>query len=174
MKLLNKDGLLGKLTLSILFTAVAVGFIASELFYRVVYNDSFQRAEIEIGMLHEKVAATSSIAAYLNDTELANEVVNGLAVNGVVLGAQLKTSEMNIQSEKYSPDGNTYSFEISSPFTESSVGNLSIVSNDAFIAIRAENNASYNTKALLIQALIITVVSILNVFFLKELLVLDI
>ena len=83
MKLLNKDGLLGKLTLSILFTAVAVGFIASELFYRVVYNASFEQAQVEISMLHETVAATSSIAAYLNDTELANEVVNGLAVNGV-------------------------------------------------------------------------------------------
>ncbi len=166
MKLLNKDGLLGKLTLSILFTAVAVGFIASELFYRVVYNASFERAQVEISMLHETVAATSSIAAYLNDTELANEVVNGLAVNGVILGAKLTTQEMAVTNTNFIEKGDMYKFAIKSPFSDTEVGELLIVSDTNFITNRAQDNASYNTQALLIQALIITVVSILNVFFL--------
>lgn len=166
MKLINKDGLLGRLTLSIFFTALAVGFITSELFYRVIYLESLKQAEIEISMLHETVAATTSIAAYLDDTELASEVVNGLVLNGVVHAAKIETEAMVVESEGFNVQDKVYDFDISSPFSENTVGKLLIIRNGSFIANRAAKNATYNTQALIVQAVFISAVTILIVFLL--------
>lgn len=166
MQLIDKDTLLSRLTLSILFTALAVGLIASELFYRVIYQESLKQAQAEISTLFETVAATSSIAAFLNDSELANEVVDGLEINGVIRGAKLETSEMAVVSESFDDSEDVYEFAILSPFSEQSVGTLLIIRDADFIAKRAENNAAYNTQALIIQAIAITVVTILIVFLL--------
>ncbi|WP_158966145.1 sensor domain-containing diguanylate cyclase [Paraglaciecola sp. L3A3] len=166
MKLINKDGLSSRLSISILFTALAVGFITSELFYRVMYTESLTQAETEISKLYETVAATSSIAAFLNDQELAKEVVNGLKVNGVVLAATLNTKEISVVSGEYDKDDKLYQFKVKSPFTDELVGTLSIARNHNYIANRAQKNASLNTQALLIQGVIIVLVLILNVYIL--------
>ncbi|MFC3121823.1 sensor domain-containing diguanylate cyclase [Agaribacter flavus] len=166
MKLNSKDSLLGRLLVSILLTAMAVGFIASELYYMVVYNNSLKHAEIEISKLHETVASTSSIAAFLDDQELAKEVVNGLIVNDVVMSAALSTAEIEVTNGRQSGNGQQYHFDITSPFSEQVVGQLTIVQDLQFITQRARKNADYNASLLFTQALIITFVCVLNVFIL--------
>ena len=97
---MNKAGLLVRLAVVIVFSALAVGFIFGQIFYRITYLQEVEVSDKEISQLFQTVSATAEIAAYLGDSELAKEVINGLATNGIVDGATLETDTLNVQTKE--------------------------------------------------------------------------
>ena len=81
---MNKSGLVIRLAVVIVFTAVIVGLITTQVFYRFTFLNEQNLGEQSINQLFNTVSPTASIASYLNDKGLAEEVVNGLISNDIV------------------------------------------------------------------------------------------
>ena len=157
---MNKSGLLVRLALVIAFSSLAVGLISAELFYRLTYLNEVEIANKEITQLNQTVSATASIAAYLEDHELAKEVVNGLGTNDIVLGASIRINQQLITPE-IEADGASLDFKLNSPFEpDKLVGTLSIVPNLSYIEQRARKIGQNNSMALIAQAFVVTLIAI--------------
>ncbi len=123
---MNKSSLLVRLAVVMVFSSLAVGFISSQLFYRLTYLHEVDNSKKQISELHETVSATAKIAAYLLDQELAQEVVDGLATNGVVHGATL-TFDDQVISTSISIQEKPITFALYSPFEKDRIiGHLSM------------------------------------------------
>lgn len=157
---MNKSGLLVRLAVVIAFSSLAVGFISAQLFYRLTYLNEVEIANKEITQLYQTVSATASIAAYLADHELANEVVNGLDTNDIVLAASVRSNEELI-TPVIQASGSPLDFKLHSPFEpDKVVGILSILPNLTYIEQRAQKIGQDNSMALIAQAFVVTMIAI--------------
>ncbi len=157
---MNKSSLLVRLAVVMVFSSLAVGFISSQLFYRLTYLHEVDNSKKQISELHETVSATAKIAAYLLDQELAQEVVDGLATNGVVHGATL-TFDDQVISTSISIQEKPITFALYSPFEKDRIiGHLSMIPDPHHIKIRAKGIGRDNAKALVAQAAIATFIAI--------------
>jgi diguanylate cyclase (GGDEF)-like protein/PAS domain S-box-containing protein len=157
---MNKSSLLVRLAVVMIFSSLAVGFISSQLFYRLTYLNEVDNSNEQISELYKTVSATATIAAYLLDRELAKEVVEGLATNGVVHGATLEFGG-EVISTKITIKETPITFPLHSPFEEGRiVGHLSMISDPHHIELRAKEIGSGNAKALIAQASIATFIAI--------------
>ncbi len=164
--MMNKSSLLIRLAVVMIFSSLAVGFISSQIFYRFTYLNEVDNSKEQISDLHKTVSATASIAAYLLDHELSQEVVDGLASNGVLQGAMLEFEGSIISTEIYVQD-NPIKFPLYSPFQKDRVvGYLSMVQDTNYIKLRAEKIGRNNAKALLVQASIATFIAIFIAYML--------
>lgn len=165
---MNKSGLLIRLALVIIFAALAVGFISAQVFYRITYLNTVENTEKEISQLYETVAATASVAAYLEDNEMAKDVLEGLISNNIVLAAEFRTTNLKLVSgETFEPHNANSRFDIPSPFIqEDIVGKIVLHHNEAFIQQHAEQLGSYNAAALIGQAIFVTIITIFIAFIL--------
>ena len=163
----NKSGLLIKLALVIGFTSIAIGFLSSQLFYRITYLEGLETAKHNISQLNLTVASTAEIAAYLSDSELGQEVVNGLTKNEIVQGAAIKVGNILISSTFNEPPVNPVAFPIYSPFEKNKqVGSLIIYQNLNHIEEQAKRLGIDNVKAMILQTFVINLVVILISFYL--------
>ncbi|MDP2560675.1 sensor domain-containing diguanylate cyclase [Psychrobium sp. 1_MG-2023] len=163
---MNKSGLVLRLAIVIIFTAAAVGLISTQLFYSINYKNNLADGYQSIEQLHKTVSATASIATYLEDSELANEVINGLTSNDIINGAAINTSKLNISSKGYTDNENVVSFRLFSPFEQDrEVGRLSIMPNLTHIRDQADAISFDNAVALTIEVTIISIITILVAFF---------
>ena len=118
---MNKSGLLLRLAISISFAAVFVGFISSQVFFKLAYQKNLDKTQASIEQLYEVVAPTANIAAYLGDQELAKEVINGLSNNQAILAASFESELFSIQSETFkSETAKQTEFMVYSPFVPQS------------------------------------------------------
>ena len=164
MPSMNKSGLLIRLAVVMVFSSLTVGFISSQLLYRFTYLNEVDNAEKQISELYKTVSATASIAAYLLDRELAKEVVEGLATNGVVHGAIIEFNKERVSTALTSKDS-IIQFALHSPFEQGRiVGHLSMVPEQEYIRLRAKEIGSDNAKALLAQAATATVIAIIIMY----------
>ena len=164
---MNKSGLLLRLAISIGFAAVFVGFISSQVFYKLTYQSNLDKTQTSIEQLYEVVSPTSKIAAYLSDEELAKEVVNGLSASHVIYAAAFQTPDFTVYSERYNERGENQSqFIVTSPFVEGEVlGTVLVQQNLEFIKTDSEEAASFVSNSLLIQALVVTLIAIFISFY---------
>ncbi len=163
---MNKSGLLIRLAVVMVFSSLAVGFISSQLFYRFTYLNEVDNSKKQIAELYKTVSATASIAAYLLDRELANEVVEGLATNGVVHGALIQFDK-EVVSTKLTSKDSIIQFDLHSPFEKGRiVGHLSMVPDLEQIQIKAKKLGRDNAKALFAQAIAATLIAIIIVYLL--------
>ena len=163
---MNRSGLLVRLAVVIIFSALAVGFISAQIFYRLTYQNELEIANEEIEQLHATVSATASIAAYLTDEELAKEVINGLETNGIVHGAKIKTEKMAIES-KLEYEDSSLEFDLISPFEKNKkVGSLVIIPDFQYIQARANEIGEANAKALIAQASTVTLIALMVAYIL--------
>ena len=163
----NKSGLLIKLALVIGFTSIAIGFLSSQLFYQITYLKGLETAKHNISQLNLTVASTAEIAAYLSDSELGQEVVNGLTKNEIVQGAAIKVENILISSTFNEPPANPVAFPIYSPFEKNKqVGSLIIYQNLSHIEEQAKRLGIDNVKAMILQTFVINLVVILISFYL--------
>lgn len=159
---MNKSGLVLRLAIAIIFTAVVVGLVTTQVFYRYTFQNEQAAGEQSISQLYNTVLSTASIASYLNDESLAEEVINGLISNDIIETAEIKTDTMVIQSDDYQKLDSTRAFILFSPFQkERKVGTLHININEEFLAAKANEISTTNAIVLAIQALIITTISLL-------------
>lgn len=163
---MNKSGLVIRLAIVIIFTAVIVGLITTQLFYRYTYLNEQTLAEQSINQLYNTVSPTASIASYLGDKELAKEVVNGLISNDIVTSAAIKTEVITITSDNYRQATDTKEFALFSPFQKDRrVGVLLVNADKLFITAKADKISATNTFLVAIEAFIITIISILVTYY---------
>ncbi|QJR82023.1 diguanylate cyclase [Alteromonas pelagimontana] len=163
---MNKSGLLIRLAVVIGFAAVAIGFLSTQLFYRLTYNQEVKIAHQNIESLYRTIETTAATAAYLADADLAKEVVTGLTTNDVVLNATMSFEDITVSgNESLSVEPRV--FAVQSLFEqEKTIGSLAIEPNLEFIESRARQLALDNAKAMIIQAFVVTLVAICVAFLL--------
>ena len=164
---MNKSGLLLRLAISISFAAVFVGFISSQVFFKLAYQNNLDKTQASIEQLYEVIAPTANIAAYLGDQELAKEVINGLSNNQAILAVSFESELFSIQSHAFkSEPAEQTEFMVYSPFVPSeSLGKIKVQHNLAYIEEDSQNAASFLSNSLLIQAFVVTVIAIFIAFY---------
>lgn len=165
---MNRNGLLFRLALIIIFAALAIGFISAQIFYRTTYLTSVEEANKEISQLFDTVSATASVAAYLDDSEMVKDVLKGLVNNNIVLAAEFKSFNLTqMHGEEVKADNKNSQFDIISPFIkEDVVGKLTIYHNVKFIETYAQQIGKNNATALVTQALLVTFITIFIAYLL--------
>jgi diguanylate cyclase (GGDEF)-like protein/PAS domain S-box-containing protein len=163
---MNKSGLVLRLAIVIVFTAVIVGLITTQLFYRFTFLNEQMLGEQSINQLYNTVSPTASIASYLGDKELAEEVVNGLISNDIITSAAIKTDELMVKSDNYRQSTGTLEFVLFSPFQkERQVGTLFVKANKEYLVEKANKISATNTFVVAVEAFIITIISILVTYY---------
>ena len=163
---MNKSGLVIRLAIVITFTAVIVGLITTQIFHRFTFLQEQTLGEQNIKQLFNTVSPTASIASYLNDEELAKEVVNGLISHDLVTDAAIKSDAILIKSDNYQESSTVLEFTLFSPFQqERSVGTLFIKVNENYLKEKANKISNTNTFVVALEASIITIISILVTYF---------
>lgn len=163
---MNKSGLLIRLAVVVSFSALAIGFISAQLFDRFTYLNEQRVSNQAIEQLVQTVASTASIAAYLNDEELAKEVVRGLASNDLIKDARIQTEALNVSTfVNEMPLRRTFS--LYSPFEKDrQVGQLVISPDLEHIEELARNLGQVNGYVLIAQSILVTIVVVLISFVL--------
>lgn len=163
---MNKSGLVIRLAVVIVFTAVIVGLITTQVFYRFTFLNEQNLGKQSIIQLFNTVSPTASIASYLNDKGLAEEVVNGLISNDIVTSAAIQTDTLLVESENYQKSISTLEFDLFSPFQkEKKVGVLFVKINDSYLVAKADKISATNAFVVAVEALIITIISILVTYY---------
>ena len=163
---MNKSGLLVRLAVVIGFSSIAIGLLSTQLFYRLTVNKEVTFANQSIESLYKTIEATAATAAYLSEVDLAQEVLDGLTTNDIVLNARMSFDETTLSANEQ-PLKSPIIFPIKSLFEPNKViGELQIEPNVPFIEMRASQLAKENANAMVLQALVVTIVSILVAFFL--------
>jgi diguanylate cyclase (GGDEF)-like protein/PAS domain S-box-containing protein len=163
---MNKSGLLVRLAIVIGFASIAIGFLSTKLFYKMTFNQEVAIAQQSIGSLYKTISATAATAAYLVEKDLAQEVVDGLATNEVVLNAKMTFENVEVVNN-VNTFINPVVFPIQSLFdADKSIGTLVIAPNIQYIEKKAKQLALDNSKAMIFQSFVVTVVAICVAFFL--------
>lgn len=163
---MNKSGLVIRLAIVIVFTAVIVGLVTTQIFFRFTFLNEQALGKQSINQLFQTVSPTASVASYLGDEELCNEVVNGLISNDIVVSAAIKTDKLTVKSENFSQSETTLEFILYAPFQkEREVGILYVEANEEHLRIKAESISATNTFVVAIEAFIITIISILVTYY---------
>lgn len=163
---MNKSGLLVRLAVVIGFASVAIGFLSTQLFYRLTVNQEVRIAHQSIENLIKTVEATAFTAAYMGTEDLAQEVVDGLATNEVVKNVSMQYDDTIVHAND-APIESPITIPIASMFQpDRAVGEIRIAPNFDYIKARAEQLAGENAKAMIMQAVVVTIVAILVAFYL--------
>jgi len=163
---MNKSGLVIRLAIVIIFTAIIVGLITTQLFYRFTFIYEQALGEQSINQLYNTVSPTASIASYLGNDELAEEVVNGLISNDIVTSAAIKTDVLMVKSSNFLESNDILQFVLFSPFQkERKVGVLLVKPNKEYLAEKASKISATNTFVVAVEAFIITIISILVTYY---------
>lgn len=132
--------------LIILLAAALLTFVLSVFFYQRIVSEQIQLSRIQIRQLVQTVESSAAVAAYLENHELANEVVKGLANNDIVAGVVLTASEsMNISSgaTDSGQKDDVLRFSLKSPFMrEETIGEIRVLPNEDTIEQRATEVAN--------------------------------
>lgn len=168
---MNKSGLLLRLAIVIGFASIAIGFLTTQLFYRVTFNQEVAITQQSIGSLYKTIAATAATAAFLGEKDLAQEVVDGLATNEVVLNAKMNFENIDLENVAVVNNENAFDdpviFPIQSLFeADKVIGTLVIARNINYIEAKATQLALDNSKAMVMQAFVVTIVAICVAFLL--------
>ncbi|MDD1780742.1 diguanylate cyclase [Enterovibrio sp. ZSDZ35] len=138
--------------------AVIFSIIASLIWFYISYHQEVDRSRSQIKQIITTVEQTASIALYLGNKELAEEVLSGLEANDIISAARL-TSQNGLTASFENRDVINQSetavvFPILSPFDKSEyVGDLLVYPNQQYI----ENNAVSLAK---MQAIVLVTYSI--------------
>ena len=146
----------------VIFAMLAVGLIISQVFLRITYLNEFETGQHKIEQLYKTVSSTASIATYLEDSELVQDVISGLISNDIVNGVSISTEQLKATSDNFIENQSTQTFALYSPFEKDrQVGRLVITPNLEQIKKRADKISWDNQVAITIQATIITFIIVI-------------
>lgn len=159
-----------KVSLSVAAGALLVVLLSSQFFYQRDYEKSFAESERSVLQLLETVQTTASIAAYVGNGELAQQVVSGLTKNDIVVGATITAGKEVIgQNGKMARETQQklISISLAAPFDEKEiVGELSVVPNAPLIALRARDSAMSTAVGLAVQSTLVALLVLILVYWL--------
>ena len=152
-----------RVALSIAIVAVLVSILSSILSYYSGLKEKKNTNYLLVQQLAQTMEKTAAIAAYLNDQELSQEIINGLLRNDLVQGASIE-GEVNKQGEMelFFASGSINKQEdgilikLIHPFMEgTTVGILSIYPDDNFIQQQAKSSLEKEFILMLSHSIII-------------------
>lgn len=151
-----------RLILSVTFVATIIAFISSYIFFERTYQAELERNRTSLQQLVQAVSNTAAIATYLEDTVLANEVVEGIAANDLVkavsLSAEAKLIANSGNINKLEGEGLMY-FSLTSPFIKTeSIGELVVEVNNDAIEAYAKSTAFEHVVLITIHSLVLILV----------------
>ena len=152
-----------RVALSIAIVAIVVTLVSSTLSYYSSLKEKKNTNYLLVQQLAQTMRKTAAIAAYLNDRELSQEIINGLLSNDLVQGASLE-GEVNAKGETdlFIASGSTNKkneavlIKLIHPFIEGSfIGVLAIYPDDKFIEQQAQSSLIKEFILMLIQSIVI-------------------
>ncbi|WP_299772573.1 sensor domain-containing diguanylate cyclase [uncultured Pseudoteredinibacter sp.] len=156
---MNSSSITSRLVFITTVTAFSVGLVAIYVFLKISHAEAQARALESVSELNNTVAPTASIAAYLKDSELGNEVINGLVSNAIIRDASLSSDSFRVSSDDFDVERSPVSFPVFSPFEgEKKIGEVDIIINYDYILSRANSIATRNVLIIFIISVTIIVV----------------
>lgn len=148
----------------ILFGATLLTVLLSTYFYQRTYQEQLNSANRQLEQLFGTVESSAAIAAYLENADMALEVVRGLVSNDIVSGARMHNSSgMNVLSGQFFAEDaqGLKHFPLQSPFmADENIGAISIQSNDTLIKERAREAAWVHVLIMSIHSFMLVVLAI--------------
>ena len=87
-----KRNLHHRIAIAIGIVAVVIGLVAAIFSYFLAYKEEYKYANRVINELVVAIGQTASISAYLDNRELASEVVQGITASELVVAARLSSN----------------------------------------------------------------------------------
>jgi diguanylate cyclase (GGDEF)-like protein/PAS domain S-box-containing protein len=146
-----------RVALAIVLVAIVISLFFSTLSYYFGLEARQQNSYLFAEQLSKTVEKTAVIAAYVNDTELAQEIVNGLAINHSIKSVRLvNEAGLEATSGELINSSERISTALNHPFLENEqVGLLEIYLDDTFIKQQTENAIKKEIFILLSLSLIL-------------------
>lgn len=167
--MINIHGLGFRFSLLLICVSVLVVITTAEFFYRITYEDEINDANEDIKELYQTVAATASIAAFLEDEDLAKEAINGLVKSDKILAASIKSDALYYQlnvSDAINNNTAPRSFLVRHPFIpEESLAEVNLYPNFAHITLQAKKISSDNSYSLYVAALVVCIVALIITYY---------
>lgn len=160
-----------RVSLSVAAAALLLVVGSSYFFYQHSYQNSLSESRRSVQQLLATVRSPAAIAAYVGNRELAQQVVEGLVQNDIVVGASIASSREIIgrQGKILTTPEELISLALMSPFDESDpVGKLSVAPNLPLIALRAREAAMANTSSLATLAAVVALLVMLMVYWMMS------
>jgi diguanylate cyclase (GGDEF)-like protein/PAS domain S-box-containing protein len=139
------------------FAAFMMIAVSSIYFFQVAYHRELARVERGLVQLVATVNHNASIASYLENQELAAEVVQGLGRNDIVAGVAIVSTNGMMQYHgdlRVRGDQKLRRFPLTSPFSAETVGELRIHPNRQRIEQRARSAAIHQVSGMVIYSLL--------------------
>ncbi len=132
---------------------------------RYAYNSSYKEQVTDVRQatieLMETVAEPATVASYLDQKDMLEEVANGLEKNSIVFHAKLITTRGTEVSAGPPPPEKATAYTVhmvlTSPFAKGKVGDLIVVQNKKLIEQRAHRTGWTNALTLIIGNLLVVV-----------------
>ena len=152
-----------RVAIAIALVAIVVSLVSSMLSYYSGFKEKKNTNYLLVQQLAQTMGKTAAIAAYLNDKELSQEIINGLLSNDLVQGASLEGEanakgemELFIASGSTNKKNEAVLIKLIHPFIEGSfIGVLAIYPDDKFIEQQAQSSLIKEFILMLIQSIVI-------------------
>lgn len=150
---------------NILLGASLLTVALSWYFYNRTFSEQLAASDHQIKQLVATVESSAAVAAYLDNQELALEVVRGLTSNDSVARAELRSATgMQVESGAPAAPETQRRFALASPFiAEESIGEILIQPNQAAIEQRARQAANVHVLTMAAHSLALVVLVIVLV-----------
>jgi diguanylate cyclase (GGDEF)-like protein/PAS domain S-box-containing protein len=168
---MNMQSLHVKVSVSVAVAALIVVLVSSHFAYQRAYESSFKGSERSVQQLLETVSTTAAIAAYVGNAELAQQVVAGLFINDIVVGAQVTAADQVLSEEGVttSQNGHAVSLRLRNPFNDLEyVGEVVVQTNVPLITERARESALATTVGLATQAAVVGLMVLILVYWMMS------
>lgn len=149
------------------FGALIMAVLSSWLIYQYSFNQELKKEAIATRQLLNTIQETAAIAIYLNEKEMAREVVNGLARNSIVSQASISLNDGTVvkAGAENPPLATEFSKKLFSPFNSNEmIGAVSIIQSQVLIDQRAQAVGLANAYALGGQTLIVALLTVLLIY----------
>lgn len=148
MKPLWQRSLVFKSTLGIVGAALVVGMLMLLVAVSVATGIAGRHTQARLGQLADTVESTISIACFLEDPQLATEIISGLMKNNEVGSAQIRTASRKRLAEQYRREAkhanDAVIHTIYSPFNPKEiVGEVEIHPDPLAVAVLADEGVRY-------------------------------
>lgn len=141
--------------LSIIISSVVAG---ASYYYQLI--KATEQSQQLVAQLAQSANRTSSIAAYLDDQELANEILAGLSNNDLIAGAIIYVPDkgFRVQVGNLNPNVKSIKETLRNPFSEEEVlGRLEVSPDLKFIQQQASTGSLQNALLLMLLSILIAV-----------------
>ena len=152
-----------RVAIAIALVAIVVSLVSSMLSYYSGFKEKKNTNYLLVQQLAQTMEKTAAIAAYLNDKELSQEIINGLLSNDLVQGASLEGEanakgemELFIANGTINKQKEAVLVKLIHPFLDDTfIGVLSIYPDDNFIQQQAQAALKKEFILMLIQSIVI-------------------